>query len=202
MSLPKEVLKKMSFMDKIVWKTSLNNIHVERELIEKYGKKEIKQTAYTENKEPVNDYIEYIKSNNIVMCKLKLLCCLTVMNKSNIENRLPPVREIPGHINYKMSKSSIHRYMMQLVDESWIVKINHISTKKQGYRVIISRSKALALYNFICKYEHSKQQERSINYKLKQLKKLIGNMEDYELQLEKEMIEDIKNNNKKSVLYS
>ncbi|MGE5437031.1 MAG: hypothetical protein ACM3O3_07365, partial [Syntrophothermus sp.] len=182
--------------------TSLNNIHVERELIEKYAKKELEQPLHKENSDPVNDYIEYIKSNSIITCKLKVLCCLTVMNKSNVDNKLPPIREIPGYINYKMSKSSIHRYIKDMVSKRWIVKINHISTKKQGYRVIISRSKALALYNFICKYEHSKQQDRSVNYKLKQLKKLIGDMEDYELQIEKEMLEDIKNNNKKSVLYS
>jgi hypothetical protein len=193
MSVSPELLKKASIFERVLWNITKDDKICER-LEHKYqNMQEIKN-------ESVNDYLEYIKSNCIPLCKLKLLICLVVMDRGNINNQLPPIRLIGEHCNLKLSDSRIHYYFVELVKSGWITKVNHKARKKQYYKACIGRSKAIALYNFICSYEHAKAQDKSINFKIKQLKKLVEKYQNYELMLEDEIKKDLKIINKSSTI--
>ena len=198
MALSSEVLKKASILEKVLYHCGKDK-RISEALKEKYAKKQIEQQENKINDTEIDSYIEYIKENNIIICKLKMLCCLTVMDKSNFDNKLPPQRAIPEHINYRISKTTIQYYFKILKSQGWINKIDNVCPKKRGFKVLISRGKAVGLFNFICSYEHLKQQQdKSTNYKLKQLKRMIEKYSNYDYQIEKEMIKDIERNNKVS----
>ena len=186
MTLKKE-FEKASFLDKFIWKMNADN-----RILDKYKEEKVKE-IYFEN----NDYLDYIQNDNIVINNIKLLICHIMLCRNHEVKKLPSIRKIPDKAEIKVSKSQVHRYLSHLEVRGWIKKINRdsnnniIPVRNQYYKITISKEKASSLFNFIIQYEIEKGKNKSLNFKIKKLKKLIENSLNKDRRIEKIIKENL-----------
>ena len=170
MGISPEVLKKASFLEKIIYNCGKDS-RIEEALKEKYGRKQ----AIQEIEVMQHDVLDYLNKDSYPISAIKTLVSSIMLNKSIEYKRLPATRDIRIQCELKISHVAIARHLKTLVKQRWIKKIECdssgklLNNRKQHYVICISKDRAVDYFNFVALYDGEQKGKRRIN----QLKKII-----------------------------